>query len=397
MASFVFVSLPAWGHIDFGGRGFLRTARGLIESGHTVRWLLAGGTDATAAGIQTAISEAGVPVERLDVSLDLVTNPDVDRAASAVRAFAELLKVRKVDVCVIDRLSMLAGVAAHLAGVPWSVVGSNGAAWMRVAGHLRCRGTVPGPFTAYPMAELCRNVGASDFPEHARDTFWAISPFLNLSFLFRSFFPDASVAPTHFVGGSSGAGDDRGTILVTLGTTFGMNDFIPSLLDMCARGAAGDVDVELLTGYSAERTEQLARRAAGAPRLTIRSWLPYEVAFRGARLAIGHGGNGFTWHALAAAIPIMAIPSINGDQLFGAERIVALGAGRILDGDGLTPETLERTLRDPSLYDRTRSHELARVLASGGSVGAAVQLLEVLATTREPVNTCVEPRCCCNG
>jgi hypothetical protein len=62
VARFLFASVTAWGHLDFGGRGFLRLAAGLRSRGHSVEWLPCYRNDGPLPPVEVAIRAAGIPI-----------------------------------------------------------------------------------------------------------------------------------------------------------------------------------------------------------------------------------------------------------------------------------------------------------------------------------------------
>jgi hypothetical protein len=412
MARFAFVSYPAWGHIDFGGRSFLRTARMLVDRGHDVTWVLPIGPDvvvqATRFGVpqlqirrivvgidvQAAIKAAGIAVERIDACFDLMdASQGRDRAIASARTFAAFLTEHRIDACLVDRLAVVAGLGCEAARVPWCVVGGDGARWT-TSSEL---GSIPGTHDAFPFDEVCDALGANDLPEACRRSFWAMSPYLNLTFLFRGFSATVPAVPTHFVGGRVRSDEARETVLVTLGTTFGreaLDAFLRGVVELSS--LAPDRAVEILTSTPAI-TRQLVEDVASAPRVVVRDWAPYDEAFGRASVAIGHGGNGFVWHAVAAAVPMIAVPTRAGDQRYGADRIVELGLGVRIEPDAVTGAALEAAIREVAAGTRVhaRVRDASAALASGGGVDAAVRLVEQLAATARAVVSCVDAPCCC--
>lgn len=396
MARFVFTSHAAMGHIDFGGGSYLRTARLLIDRGHSVRWLLPAnprpgpGVFERLARVEAAIADAGVPVSRQGDPFD-VNRPFHSQQVETVRAFSQFLREEAADACIVDRLSVLAGIGAHCAKVPWAVVGGDGTQWVRRPGW----GGEHGVFTETPAVGVLRQLGVADFPIASVMTYWAVSPYLNVSFFPREFYGVAQDARSHFVGGSAPmASEACASILVTLG-----NSYRPEVRDQLLSSLPSVVSperapIEILTGDAAIS----ARLRAASDRLRVLDWEPYDVAFARSRIAVGHGGSAFLWHAFAAGVPVIAIPSGVGDQSFGAGRVELLGLGRSIPPRMLTATKLgtviDEILRDDAM--RSRVAGFRRLLHSGGGVAAAAELFERLARERTAVTGCVAPTCCCD-
>jgi UDP:flavonoid glycosyltransferase YjiC (YdhE family) len=395
MARFVFVSHPALGHLDFGGGGYLRTARQLIDRGHRVRWLLPANLrpgDAEprrAADAEAAITAAGVPVVRLAGPFDLNAPLDA-KMIEAVRALSHYIREEAADACIIDRLSVLASIAAHSAHIPWAVVGGDGAQWTAQAG----RGVKHGVFVHSPVGEVARRLGVTDYPTESLSTFWGVSPLLNVSFFPRHFYGVEGGTHSHFVGGDTPVTNTvRDSLLVTLGTSYRPEVRDALLSSLVTLATQGRPRIEILTGDAAIS----ARLRAASDRVRALDWEPYDTAFSRARLAIGHGGNAFLWQAVAAGVPVIAIPSGIGDQSFAAERVERLGLGRSIHPHTLSPQSLGAAI-DDLLGDgatQARVADLQRSFRSGGGIVAAAELFERLARERSVASDCVAPMCCC--
>ena len=395
MARFVFTSHAAMGHIDFGGGSYLRTARLLIDRGHEVRWLLPANPRPgprvfeRLARVEAAIAAAGVPVSRLGDPFD-VNRPFHMQQVETVRAFSQFLREQAADACIVDRLSVLAGIGAHAAAVPWAVVGGDGAQWVRRAGW----GGEHGAFVDSPAIEVVRRLGIADFPATSLMTYWAVSPYLNVSFFPRQFFGIAGDAHSHFLGGNAPIAEGaRESILVTLGTSYRPEVRDVLLSSLPAVASSGRPPLEILTGDA----EISARLRAATDRLRVLDWEPYEVAFARSRLAIGHGGTAFLWQAFAAGVPVIAIPSGVGDQSFAAERIERLGVGHSIPPHMLTATRLGAVIDELLQDDATQSRvaDFRRLLRSGGGLVVAAELFERLARERSVVNGCIATTCCC--
>jgi UDP:flavonoid glycosyltransferase YjiC (YdhE family) len=377
MPRFAFVSHTAWGHLDFGGRSFLRTARELSDRGHEVVWLLAPGFKSTqASDLVAASTREGIAVESIAGPLALF--PEAGNPRDAVTRLAS--RLRHVDVCVVDRLAVFAGVAAYLAGVPWVSVGTQGGCWRQT----RDRGVQTGDFDAEIFDRICTDLGAGDYPSQCRRSFWLISPFLNLSFFPRAYYETLGECPAHFLGSAAGCRGHTGSaVLVTLGTTFGSRREQRML--------------ELFDGARQEYGGEWTFLASGSSRPNT-AWIPYDDAFKAASVAIGHGGNAFLWQAMREGIPVLSTPTRIGDQTYGAAAAARLGMGLVLDPDLATPADVVvalTRLAGPDGSARTRALELAAMMSRGGGVGSAATLLERWASRRQPCIECVADACCC--
>ncbi len=99
-----------------------------------------------------------------------------------------------------------------------------------------------------------------------------------------------------------------------------------------------------------------------------------QALFPRVAAVVHHGGAGTTAAAARAAVPQVLVPMF-GDQFYWASRVRALGIGSSVLGT-LTTETLATALRkalEPAVAPRSRS--IARQLASGGAMVAALRLV----------------------
>lgn len=340
MARFAFISHSAWGHVDFGGGSFARTAVELLRRGHSVRWLLVAGNGWPAAGaVGAALARKGLAVETV--------NGDV-RGEEAIGQLRE--RLASVDACAIDRLARFASEACA-ADIPWAALGTDGGVWqMSPNGVERGAGT---------------------------DSFWCASPFLNIAFLPPCYWGGPLRAGSHFLGCAERSSPvERAAIIATLGTTFDPihAERVSTALHAASRVIGGEWRF-----------------------LDAGNWQPYSVAFADARLAIGHGGNAFLWQAMAEGIPVLSVFSGCGDQAFGARAAARLGMGQAIHASNVNADVVVDAVRRLLVDRRTaeRARQMRTILRSGGGVDAAATLLERLAGERAPLISCVPGRCCC--
>jgi UDP:flavonoid glycosyltransferase YjiC (YdhE family) len=69
------------------------------------------------------------------------------------------------------------------------------------------------------------------------------------------------------------------------------------------------------------------------PNVHVERWVPQEAILDHAAAVVCHGGYGSVLGALAAGVPVVALPLFADDQWRNARRVAALGAGIALDGD----------------------------------------------------------------
>ena len=139
-----------------------------------------------------------------------------------------------------------------------------------------------------------------------------------------------------------------------------------------------DLDVRVLASLDRRPLPQPVN-AGRAVRLV--NWMSYEQAMSDASLVICHGGHGTVVRALAAGVPVLALPH-GGDMAENAVRLVWSGAGMRLPWAALHPLTLRACARRalalmPELTARTA--EMAAWAAAHDGPTRAATLIERLA------------------
>jgi len=431
MKRFCFVSQAAFGHCDFGGQSFIRTAVELKHRGHQVSWVISSRMRRDEhLKVQDFIESKGIEIGNTkSVVLHIRGRPN--ELLDGVVEFREFLIENRVDCAVIDRGCVAAPFSAHSARVPWAVVGADGREWTRgvmersyvndegVSGEVTGHGKLPGKKIIRKLDRLYDCVGRDDFDRPSVESYWATSPFLNLSFLPRAFYlnigngqedglqpiPDTS----HFVGAGSYSNEPTtpSRILVTFGNTFGRHLQAQVVKEMSVFSEKSNIPVLLLTG-SAQKSAEIRSMINHAGKLYIEDWMPYDEAFRSSYLVVGHGGTSHVWYGMREGVPLIAVPTI-GDQVFNTHQIERMGIGcgvfpqrSTTDGglpeeeyliDGELPNVVNALLRDSAA--RVAAHEISVKMRSGGGVTASADLLEALAENARPITRCISSSCCC--
>jgi MGT family glycosyltransferase len=132
------------------------------------------------------------------------------------------------------------------------------------------------------------------------------------------------------------------------------------------------------------------------PNVHVERWVSQDAILEHAAAVVCHGGYGSVLGALAAGVPIVAVPIFSDDQWRNARRVAELGAGialggdrgpkrRMLDGPG--PETfaaladaVEAVLAD-SAY-RSAAHGVAAAIDALPPADSAVEVLSAVARDR---------------
>ena len=78
--------------------------------------------------------------------------------------------------------------------------------------------------------------------------------------------------------------------------------------------------------------------------------VPHQAILPETTLMVTHGGHGSVMGALAHGVPLVCIPGVGADQPIVGERIVAVGAGKLIAADavGELGDTVEQVVSDPS-------------------------------------------------
>ncbi|RKY20122.1 MAG: hypothetical protein DRQ55_08645 [Planctomycetota bacterium] len=408
---------------------FVRMARELMDRGHAVEWVFSRTPyDIPYREVMSVMRRHGIQVDTSERFYLSVAEHDEDLGASTA-AFRSYLSSRDDDCLVVDRNCVGAGFAAHAARVPWAVVGTDGREWTHQWFGLN-RKLVPTPGTVPEVASLASSLCHEGFPAPGRRSFVATSPFLNISFLPRALYDDGTgesiPACSHFLG--AGPVPDtlksRDKLLITFGNTFAFPVRLRLLRLLRPLIISRSIPTLVLTGRG--HTEPYRDILRDVPSATIAEWMPYDEAFREARVVIGHGGNAYIWHGLLAGSPMLAVPWYQGDQHYGSLQLQRLQVGNAVPVSmlpGLSRAWRQLCMRIPSRITKRMANasyrlngtrlldQLQELLAddavletcsnysslmrSGGGVEAGASLLERLAREKAHVSTCGTAACCC--
>ncbi len=117
-----------------------------------------------------------------------------------------------------------------------------------------------------------------------------------------------------------------------------------------------------------------------AANVTAYDHLPHPAVLPAAAAAVTHAGHGTVMASLAHGVPLILMP-MGRDQHAVAQRVVARGAGIVLDARAEAPDiahAIERLLHDPTYRDRAR--ELSSAIERTARADLAVRELEALAS-----------------
>jgi len=325
------------GHIDFGGLGYVRLAKHMESLGHQVVWRTYGSQ-------VERLRSAGCDVANLPCISGLILRPffptaQIDAFEDAhkqrlekIRQFAAAMQKLKPDLIVFDRLIAYGGLAAKHLNVPYIAVGTPGGYW-----HFQ-ETTAPKSVNIQPAPEPVLAYGdygrllKSELGWTGGDVSsgWLNSPHLNIHFMPRQFYGEADPGRcaniNHFTDYSEKAGPPR------IGVSFGNQgdrSQLLKILDTVKRRGPVPASIDVFTGRDGPLHRQLTGKFAG-DNIAIHEWADFHQYFSKLHCLIFLGGIGTIWHCLNHTVPMIIVPGFVGDQAENANRVRALGIGKIL-------------------------------------------------------------------
>lgn len=112
------------------------------------------------------------------------------------------------------------------------------------------------------------------------------------------------------------------------------------------------------------------------PRARIERFLPHGLVIPHAAVVVCHAGMGITQKALAAGVPVCAVP-FGRDQLEVARRVEVAGAGTRLPAARLRPDLLRGAVR-AAMGKKAGAQRIATAFAAAGGPTAAADALDEL-------------------
>jgi MGT family glycosyltransferase len=169
--------------------------------------------------------------------------------------------------------------------------------------------------------------------------------------------------------------EQRPVVLVTASTEF-QDD---AKLIRCALEAFADGSHALIATSAAHDPANFDVPAGAR----VERHLPHRPILRRAAAVISHGGMGTTQKALAAGVPVCAVPFMR-DQLEVARRVEQCGGGTLLSPRRLTPSRL-RAAAEEAIGRRAGAEKVRDEFERAGGAEAAASALESLvAAGRQP-------------
>lgn len=322
------------------------------------------------------------------------------RAPLEAADLASAVAAERPEVLLIDVVALGALAVAEASGLPW-------AAWLTFPAWLRRPGVppygpglrpLPGPtgrvrdaVVARAMASVGRllcdaaNAGraAAGLAAVGSSAEILLRPPCLLSMTSAAFeYPGAWPASFHLVGSLCWdppapppdwlTADPRPVVLIT--TSSELQDD-GALVQTAFEALHDRHDLLVLATLPAGTRDGLAlpRPPANA---RVERFLPHAAVLPRAVAVICHGGAGITQRALAAGVPVVAVP-FGRDQPEVARRLERTGAGVRLPAGRLTPARL-RSAFEQALQRRERARRLARDIALAGGSSEAADLVESL-------------------
>lgn len=424
MARFLFVSIPASGHIN----PTLPLVQSLVARGHEVGYATGPTMEWSVAPLATRFFPVGPAVTADDA---LRRWPEMGRlrgrrqldfmirdvfyafAAEVAREVLDVVTSWRPDVLVFDAFTHVASIVADASALPWATT-------TVAPGLLPGRGAHPyGIALPYPPNRLQRlatplfwalfrkvarrhdgqfNAIRAEFGlQPVRNSFHesTISPFLVLALFPPEFeFPrPAWLSQAHFVGPSlwdrphdyavpawlEELPGERPFVYATIGTVQSIyqSAFFGTLF-AAAQGLAADVVVT--TGGHPDTLP------VPPPNVRVERYVPNSVIIPRAHAVLHHGGVSSTMGALWHGKPAVVTPFAH-DQPENALRLRWLGAGAAVDPFAATSDVLREAIESvlTSADMRERAVSLGQKLRQYDAGQTGADLLERLAETRAPV------------
>jgi UDP:flavonoid glycosyltransferase YjiC (YdhE family) len=170
---------------------------------------------------------------------------------------------------------------------------------------------------------------------------------------------------------------DRAKVLVSLGFTFQNQTEI--YLRIIAALKVLSLDAIVTLGDVPELPESLYTQAN--EQILVVSSAPHNVVLKYVDLVISNGGHDTVLRTLSAGVPLICMP-LGRDQKDNAQRVKALGVGRMLDPSALSlkiQSAVSELLGDPHYQIQTEC--LAEKIGIEVKAGIAVRELESLIET----------------
>lgn len=173
---------------------------------------------------------------------------------------------------------------------------------------------------------------------------------------------------------------DLPTVYATLGTVFNFRtELFGAILD-----GLQDEPINLI--LTVGRNQDPDRFGPRPSNVHVERYLPQSLLFPHCDLVVAHAGFGTVMGALGHGLPLVAL-DVGADHPVHAGRCAALGVGRAISRDDITPEAVREATREVLSHPRYRRNagRLRDEMAELPGVNHAVDLVERLVTERRPI------------
>lgn len=402
MSKILVYTSPARGHLY----PLVPTLQELRRRGHdvSVRTLAVEVERIRALGIAAEAIDPAIEAREIDdwkatsppAALLAASRTFVDRGRHETGDLRRAIDREQPDVLFTDVNSWGAAAAAEASGLPWAVfapyflpVRAPGAPpWGLGLAPLggvpgRVRDAVLWPVvnalydrTLSALNDLRASAGAGAF-QHVAD--FATRPPCVISYTAEPFeYSRAWPASVHLVGPgiweppvaeeANSPRDERPLVLVTCSTEF-QND--------------GQLIETALAALAEEPVRVVATTASldpgsfrAPPNARVERFLPHGPILQEAACVVCHGGMGITQKALAAGVPVCAVP-FGRDQMDVARHVEVARAGTRLASKSLSPVRLRRAVHE-AIARKSGALRVAEAFRDAGGAAAAADVLEGL-------------------
>lgn len=315
------------GHLDFGGMGYLKIALELKRQGHEVIFYT---------------TENQIPfLESQGLKCKLVKNIDwlwlyrddfnyleIEKDFFVGLKFIELsLQKEKPDLVLVDRLLGLAnGLLDHLK-IPYVSIGTPGGNWKKIDQSI-----LPGLSAHNENGTKELFIKRLHWP-YKTISAWCSSPFLNIVFMGKEFYPDHQFENTLFIDHFNYTyTENKSGIGLSLGN--GTVD-LPKLSSSISSASKHLKPSQKIQVFGTKKeSEKLIKIVPTylVDKIELKGYVDFKVEMQSLKYMIFSGGIGTLWHCLDnSVVPIIISGEIH-DQNYNRERLIALNiAGNISD------------------------------------------------------------------
>src|SRR5215212_10340792 len=166
-------------------------------------------------------------------------------------------------------------------------------------------------------------------------------------------------------------------VLVTSSTDYQRDEALPQAAVEALRDEPVRVILTLADAYDTVALPPAAN-------IRVERFVPHGPVLERAAAVVSHSGMGIVQKAIAAGVPIAAVP-FGRDQPEVARRVVEAGAGVQLPIEDLSAERLRATVREALAMRASAQAASARMLASGGGARFADAVEELADGDRAPL------------